>query len=154
MKLLPGKILLAIDGEPHTEAAVAWALRLASALQTGIVALHVVETYLAQFADELYAQGRQAYRDHLERCLVETAASATAACERQAEASGVACEVKVRHGTLVEELLAEIDEGEYGLLVLGQRTRSGVRQRLSRKLADKVAASQPDIAILVVPEAR
>jgi len=152
MKLLPGKILLAIDGEPHTEAAVTWALRLAGALQTGVVALHVADPYLEQFADDLYAQGRQAYRDHLQRCLAESAAAAVAAFERKAKESGVACEIKIRDGALIAELLSEVAEGDYALLVLGQRSRTGVRLSLDRKLSDKVAASSPGIAILVVPE--
>ena len=152
MKIPPGKILLAIDGEPHTAAAVGWALRLAEALPTRLVAVHVADPYLEQFADELYAQGRQAYRDHVERCLAQIAAQAVAAFVRVAKKHTVGCEAKVRRGALSQELMAEFTEGDYGLLVLGKRRLTGIRRRLSRDLARQMAKRLPEMPILVVPE--
>jgi nucleotide-binding universal stress UspA family protein len=144
--------LLAIDGEPHTAAAIDWALNLAGLLQVGLVAVHVADPYLEQFADELYAQGRQAYREHVGRCLDQIATEAVAAFEQTAQGHAVVYEVKIRHGALVEELLAELAEGDYGLLVLGKQRLTGVRRRLARNLSQKVTKSRPGIPILVVPE--
>jgi len=64
-----GRILVAIDGEPHTDAAVKWALDLARDRDLEAVAIHVKDPFLKQFSNEIYAQGREEYLDHVEVCL-------------------------------------------------------------------------------------
>jgi len=49
------KILLCIDGEPHTNKAVDWALSFAEITGAQVTALHVKNTYLKKFYNEIYA---------------------------------------------------------------------------------------------------
>ena len=64
-----GPILVAIDGEPHTDRAVEHALTLAAESGARVVALHVKDPYLKQFASEIYAQGREEYFALVDECL-------------------------------------------------------------------------------------
>lgn len=150
--LPPGDILLGVDGEPHTEAAMRWALSLASALGRRIVALHVEDPYLKKFEGELYAQGRREYLQHIDECLEEGAAEALAAFERCTSGFDVDWAWKVRQGNPAEELIAEAKEGVYGLLVVGASSQSGglLRSRTST-LAARMLMGPPGLPVLVVP---
>jgi nucleotide-binding universal stress UspA family protein len=136
-----------------------------------LTAVHVKDPYLKQFASELYAQGRQAYQDHVDACLTEiadqTVAAFTRAANRHAVTRDAGCgvaggtagrieqeaayEVKIRHGSPRRELLAEVREGHYDLLVLGGRQLTGIRRWQSRNLPGLLKDSLPDLPILVVP---
>ena len=76
-----GHILLGADGEPHTDEAVRWSLDLAIGLGLKLNAIHVRDPYLKQFYNEIYAQGREEYLDHVQDCLEEKARRASAAFE-------------------------------------------------------------------------
>ena len=67
-------ILIAVDGESHTNSAIAEAARLARALDRPVAILHVEDPYLKQFSNEIYAQGREEYLEHVDRCLGEAGA--------------------------------------------------------------------------------
>jgi len=155
----PGKILVAVDGEPHTEAAVKWAIALAAGLERPLVALHVKDPYLKQFAGEIYAQGRREYLEHVDSCLQEQAEKAAAGLAAAVGAADrpVAWTIKVRQGDPAEELLAEARGGGYCLLVLGGKElpdRIGTAGRLQKWRSGKLARGlppdlEPEMPVLV-----
>ena len=152
MELAPGKpILLAIDGEPHTEAAVARALELAAERGVPLVAVHVKDPYLKQFAGEIYAQGREEYLEHVDDSLEAVAREATERFEVTACARGVAFETKVVEGNTLEELCSEIARGEYGAAFLGGVRRRGVAAWYSRSLSADLASRARGIDVIWVP---
>ncbi len=65
MARVPGRILLAVDGEPHTDEAVCWAVDLALGLGVTLNPVHIRDPYLKQFSNEIYAQGREEYLEHV-----------------------------------------------------------------------------------------
>ena len=145
-------ILLALDGEPHTDAAVSWALELADKLGTPITAIHVQDHYLKQFHNDIYAQGREEYLEHLDHCLASTAADVIARFEAAAEKTSVYWSVKVRAGDPVDELMAELDAQEYSMIVLGQKNRHGLAAWRSRNLPSKLVSKSIAVPLLIVPE--
>ena len=137
-----GPILVAIDGEPHTDRAVEHALSLAAESGARVVALHVKDPYLKQFASEIYAQGREEYVAHVDECLEAQAHDAVRRFLEAANRRSVEFEVKVIEGDTAERLCEEIDSARYGAVVLGgeQRRRFGAwrskgwRTRLARRM--------------------
>jgi nucleotide-binding universal stress UspA family protein len=133
-----GPILLAIDGEPHTEAAVCRALDLAAETGSRVVAVHVKDTYLKQFASEIYAQGREEYLEHIDACLEAVARDAVGRFATAARERDVGFEVKVLEGDPFEELRGEIERRRYGAVVLGGEPRQGIAAWRSRDLPGKL----------------
>ena len=143
-------VLVAIDGEPHTDAAVGWALDLASGLGLTVVGVHVEDPYLERFQGELYAQGREEYVEHVGRCLAEEAERTTTAFLARAARRRVEASVTVRRGDPLQELLAEADGDRHALLVVGSKRLRGLAAWRSRRLHARLAAGCP-LPLLVVP---
>jgi nucleotide-binding universal stress UspA family protein len=113
------KILLCVDGEPHTEAACALALDLARVHVAAIDALYVVDPYLKKFTNEIYAANRDECREHLDRSL---AAEGEAALDRlggQAADAGVTVGRLLQYGEPAEVIPQLVATGGYDLVVLG-----------------------------------
>jgi nucleotide-binding universal stress UspA family protein len=132
-------ILLAVDGQPRTEAAIAWALHLGRLTGANVTALHVKDPYLKQFYNEIYAQGRQAYLDHIDRCLADGAEGALADFTARAKAAGVEHRVLIRAGEPLEEIVAACADADYDLLVIGGKPAAG--RRPLRDLPARLAGS-------------
>lgn len=143
---------MAIDGEPHTDAAVEWALDLARRLEVPLVAVHVKDPYLEQFQGELYAQGREEYVEHVGRCLAEEAEGASARFMERARLAGVDASVRVRRGDPADELLDEASDARWGLLVVGSKRLRGLAAWRSRNLPGKLAAATCPVPVLIVPQ--
>jgi nucleotide-binding universal stress UspA family protein len=148
-------VLLALDGEPHTAAAVAWALEWARARSLPITALHVKDPYLKQFENEIYAQGREEYVAHVERCLSERAEQLIAEFAAAAGEHGVPFETLILAGDPVATVLEQATSGRYSLLVLGRKRLRGVAAWCSRDLPGKLAATchRASPGIVIIPEA-
>jgi nucleotide-binding universal stress UspA family protein len=146
-----GRILLAIDGEPHTEGAVAWALFLGKSLGWSVTAAHVKDPYLKQFSSDIYAQGREEYLAHVDDCLQETAARIERNFVDEAERSGAAYEVKILSGDTKEALTQEARQTGYRLLVLGKKSTAGFGAWRSGKLSQSISAAVDDLPVMVVP---
>jgi nucleotide-binding universal stress UspA family protein len=134
------RILLAVDGQPHTEAAIERALHLARVSGATVTALHVKDPYLKQFYNDIYAQGRQAYLDHIDRCLAEGAEEALADIARRAKGVAVEHRPLIRAGDPLEEIVAACADGDYDLLVIGGKAVAAGRKPL-RDLAARLAGS-------------
>ncbi len=160
MARVPGRILLAVDGEPHTDEAVRWALDLALGLGVTLNLVHIRDPYLKQFSNEIYAQGREEYLEHVQECLEETAQMARASfestvseyLERRPDAKEPDWTFDVLDGDPAEQLTAHIKGGEYSLLVLGRRRRTRFAALKSRDLSERLSSVGCSVPMFVVPE--
>jgi nucleotide-binding universal stress UspA family protein len=154
-------ILLALDGQPHTDEAVRWALDLALALGMTLNPVHIRDPYLKQFYTEIYAQGREEYLEHVQRCLEEQAEMARVSfestieeiLERRRGAKRPSWTFDVLDGDPVRELISHLDRGKHAMVVLGRRRRTRFAALRSRDLAERLSAVGCTAPILVVPEA-
>jgi len=157
---VPGCILLAVDGEPHTDEAVRWACDLALGLGVALNPVHIRDPYLKQFSNEIYAQGREEYLEHVQRCLEEKAqvvresfeSTVKEYVEGRRDAKEPDWTFDVLDGDPAEQLAALIKRGEHSMLVLGRRRRTRFAALKSRDLAEKLSSAGSSVPILVVPE--
>ncbi|MDX2436804.1 MAG: universal stress protein [Acidobacteriota bacterium] len=144
-------ILLAVDGESHTGAAIAEACRLAGALDRTVAVLHVEDDYLKQFSNEIYAQGREEYLEHVDRCLAEEGREAVAEARARVLEDGVESEALIRKGEPFDAIRAELETGAYSLLIVGRKPRSGGRLRRRQDLPARLADAGGSTPLLIVP---
>jgi len=146
------RILLAIDGEPHTDAAVHWALDAAASLGQSLTAIHVKDPYLKQFHNEIYAQGREEYLDHVDEQLEQLASEAVARFEASARETDVDWSVEVLDGDPAKAIATVAKEDQYGVVVLGRRRRDHLTRWRSRDLPAKLMGVLDGVRLLVVPQ--
>jgi len=157
---LSGRILLAVDGERHTDAAVHRALELAGALGLALNPVHVRDPYLKQFYTEIYAQGREEYLEHVQLCLEEKAQMAqesfeTTAAEILGRSDGAKrpeWDFDVLDGDPANQLKAHLEQGHHSILVLGRRRRSRFATLKSRDLAERLLSMGCDVPMFIVPD--
>ncbi len=144
------RILLCTDGEEHTRKAEDMALSLAGCYGALLVGLYVVDPFLKKFTDEIYAVNREECRGHLDRQLREEGERALSALRERSEAEGVNFNSKMRYGPPEKEILKEIAEEAYDIVIMGSKLLKGWRQRWeSVNLPKKIFASAP-IPVLFV----
>ncbi len=122
------RILLCIDGEPHSAAACAQALNLARG-GAALDALYVVDPYLKKFTTEIYAANRDECRAHLDRSLAAEGGAALDAFVVQAEAAGISAGHLLQYGEPEEVIPQVVAVGGYDLVVLGGKRFSGRYER-------------------------
>lgn len=122
------RILLCIDGEPHSAAACARALDLARG-GVALDALYVVDPYLKKFTNEIYAANRDECRAHLDRSLTAEGEAALDAFIMQAEAAGISAGRLLQYGEPEEIIPQMVAAGGYDLVVLGGKRFSGRYER-------------------------
>ena len=113
------KILVCIDGEPHTRGAIGRAISLGLSRPADVTALHVIDPWLKQFYNEMYAQGRKRYLDYVDGCLQEDAERVHREFEGMCRAEGLSAGYKVRHGEPIAEILEEVRKECPDLLITG-----------------------------------
>jgi nucleotide-binding universal stress UspA family protein len=154
-----GRILLAVDGEPHTEEAVRWALDLAIGLGMKLNPVHVRDPYLKQFYNDIYAQGREEYLEHVQECLERKArqaseafeAAARARLERKGHRGDPSWSFDVLDGDPAKQLSGLIDRGGFSMVVLGRRRGKRVAALRTRDLAERLSSVGCAVPMLVVP---
>jgi nucleotide-binding universal stress UspA family protein len=134
------RLLLCIDGEDHTDKAVKYALDISKATGANLAVLHVIDGFLLEkrISHEIYAVGRNEYRAYVKKELQKLADKYLAAFKEMAEKAGVKFETVLRSGHPVEEVLKEIKEKEYDLVILGGKGDQGLWELKSRNLPLKV----------------
>lgn len=138
------RILLCVDGEPHTETAVALALDMAQALGAGLDALYVVDPYLKKFTDEIYAANRDECRAHLDRSLAAEGAVALDQLLTRAAVAGIVAGRLLEYGPPEEVIPRRVMAGGYDLVVLGGKRFSGRYDRwTSRDLPGRLDGKLP-----------
>ncbi len=131
-------ILIGLDGEEHTEKALDYALHLAKTTDATLTGIHVVNPYLKQFHNEIYAQGRREYLTHVEILLQDHADRVMNNFKEKAAATGVTIAEKRRRGEPLEEILQETQENNYDLVVVGGKQLRGIERLKSANLPNKL----------------
>ncbi|MDH3419711.1 MAG: universal stress protein [Gammaproteobacteria bacterium] len=145
------KILVCLDGEPHTSGAIEHAINLGLAEKAEVIGLHVVDPWLRQFYSEIYAQGRKEYLEWVDACLKAEALEAGEAFDALCNAQGLEADFRIRHGEPLAEILEEIGELSPDLVITGGkplnawgRFRSG---NLPAKLERSVGAKTSVVSV-------
>lgn len=134
------RILLCIDGEEHTDKAVQYAFEITKTTGAKLIVLHVIDGFLLEkrISHELYAVGRNEYRAYVKKELQKEAAKLLKSFSEKAAKAGVKYEEKLRPGHPVVEVLEEIKEEKYDLVILGGKKEGGLWELKSRNLPLKV----------------
>jgi nucleotide-binding universal stress UspA family protein len=122
------RILLCLDGEPHSEVACARALDLARGGAT-LDALYVVDPYLKKFTHEIYAANRDECRAHLDRSLTAEGGAALDRFCISAQEAGLNVGRLLQHGEPEAVIPQLATAGGYDLIVLGGKRFSGRYER-------------------------
>lgn len=145
------KILICTAGERPGEACARWGGRVAAWTGAGVTILHVMSQLALADTSKL-------------EDLQDTAAEAIAQNTREgqhlqrevalAREAGAAAEVtpKLRHGLVVDEILAEIEAGDYDLVVIGAHhppTGDLWRRLLLDDIADQIVHECPKPVLVV-----
>jgi len=119
------KILVCIDGEPHSKSAVQRAIFLGLSLPAEVTALHVIDPWLKKFYSELYSQGRKRYLEYVEECLQAAAEQVQEKYNGMCLAEGLEARFKVRYGEPMKEILEEVRQVAPDLLITGSKQLNG-----------------------------
>ena len=154
------KILVCIDGEPHTTGAIARAISLGVSRSAEVTALHVIDPWLKQFYNEIYSQGRKQYLEYVDDCLQEQAVRVHRDFSEMCLANGLKAGFKLRYGEPLAEILEEVRHAAPDLLITGSkpltawgRFRSGNLPLRLRKKAGRqtsmisVQATGPEVLV-------
>jgi nucleotide-binding universal stress UspA family protein len=128
------KILICVDGEPHSKSAIQRAIFLGLSLSAGVTALHVVDPWLKKFYNELYSQGRKQYLEYVDECLQAEAEQAQKEFTKMCQAEGLQASFRVRHGEPEEEILDEVRHVAPDLLITGGKQLNAWGKFRSRNL--------------------
>lgn len=142
-------ILLAIHGEEE-EKFIRCALDLTKFYGASLTGLHITETSLAHYGyvDTLASSvAKEQFIDYIHQQADERKNRANWAFKARAEEMGLTFRWKTRDGNPADEILSEIKEGYYDLLILG--TKPGSPGNTSKKVKEKIAKNPP-CSILIV----
>ncbi len=131
---MPTKILVCIDGEPHTKHAIQWAIRLGLSLPAKVTALHVIDPYLKSYSDELYSQGRKQYKEYVDEIMQVRADRARREFAEMCQTQGLEAKFKIRHGEPVQEIVEELRKTAPNLLITGGKQLNAWGRFRSRNL--------------------
>lgn len=148
-RLALDRILVATGGRRWGQAAIRAGSELARAVGARMAVLHV-----APSAPGMYA-GLRTMEERLEDLLGRDTEEARHLhwAARHCKEEGVAAEIVLRHGVVEDEILQELGQGDYDLLVLGRLPPVGPLPRLLMgSLAPEVVVRSP-VPVLVVPAA-
>jgi nucleotide-binding universal stress UspA family protein len=124
-----GPLVIAVDGSQASTAAARFALSIAAALA---VPVHVV--HVADFLDDMHGS------------------SALGIVADQAAAAGVACTTEIRHGRVVENLIAAVTEQGASVLVTGTHGRGAFGRLFLGSVAEGLARAAT-VPVLIVKSA-
>jgi nucleotide-binding universal stress UspA family protein len=140
------RILLCTGGQLEADAAVQFTAGIAHCLPAAVTLFHVAAEPPAIYADLIE---RQENVDHL---LASHSALGRGLAHHKAllEKSGLTCDVQLRHGVVILELLKELKHTEYNLVVSGSAPARGplreyVMDNLTREIVDRA-----ELPVLVV----
>ena len=128
------KILVCIDGEPHTRRAIEHAISLGLSGPAEVTALHVIDPWLKQFCNEIHAQGRKQYLEYVDACLQENAERVHKDFGEMCQAEGLKAGFNVRYGEPMTEILEEVRQSAPNLLITGSKPLNAWGRFRSRNL--------------------
>ncbi len=146
------KVLVCIDGEPHSQSAIRRAIFLGMSLPAEVTALHVIDPWLKKFYNELYSQGRKRYLEYVDECLQAEAKQVHKEFNGLCLAQGLEARFKVRHGEPMTEILEEVRQLVPDLLITGGKQLNAWGRfrsaNLPLRLRKKVGRQVPMISIV------
>jgi len=148
----PASILLATDGGPHSRKAEEWAFGIVKMLGIPLTVLHIRDPYLKQFYNEIYAQGRKEYLEHVDRELLSAAREIQSDIAQRLADLGLSFNFILRYGDPLEEIVAEISSGDYDLLVVGGKKLVGIRAYRSWNLPARLSRKLGTASLMIVRE--
>lgn len=123
------KILVPIDGSPHADKAVKYAVDLSKKYGSRLILLHVIPVRVYAFAEvgavlsEDVEEGEEILRRGMEL----------------ARSLGAEADQRLRKGIPAEEILRAAEEEKVDLIAIGSRGLSGVKAFLLGSVSDKVS---------------
>ena len=133
------KVLVCIDGEPHTTRAIEHAISMGLSRPAEVTALHVVDPWLKQFYNEIHAQGRKQYLEYVDACLQENAERVRKDFGEMCLAKGLKAGFRVRYGEPATEILAEVRRSAPDLLITGSKPLTAWGRFRSRNLPRRLS---------------
>lgn len=144
---VPRRILMCVGGGPHTAIDAEVAASVAQAFEAQVNILHIVSQV------PLVYNGLEDLRSHLKQFLAAPTPAARQLDRAQAILAehGVAHDLLVREGIVVDQIMEEIRTGDYDLLVIGAHERGSgtLLQFFLEDLSDDLSHRSP-IATLIV----
>ncbi len=147
---MPVKILVCIDGEPHSKRAIQRAIYMGLSLPAEITALHVIDPWLKKFYNELYSQGRKRYLEYVDERLQGEADRVRREFTGMCQAEGLNASFKIRHGDPLKEILEELRQTVPDLLITGGKQLSAWGRFRSRNLPSRLQKKTATL-ISVIP---
>ncbi len=143
------RILVAIAGNPRSEDVLAEAMHFARAFRARLTVLHVLSAVPLTFA------GLSEREPALADFLASDAMAARQMRETRAQlaAEGLEVDVRLRVGLVVEEILAEIAQEGYDLLVIGAHLPVRPLNGLVEDIANQLICFSPISTLAVRPPA-
>ncbi len=136
------RILLALDGSEHAEAALQYALWLAERLRAGLIGLHVIDivsiegSFLHDISGSLGFEPYLDFSAKMREALQERGRVLLEAFSARCHAHGVACDTTVGMGIVANEICDQARTAD--LIVIGHR---GVNEQFSTGLLGSTAES-------------
>ena len=144
------KFLVCTGGKQYIDAAVQLTGQIAAGAGASVTLLHVMPEppaiYAGMLRREEDVEGLLAADSELSRNLRAQKASL--------EKLGVTAHVRVRHGIVIDEVLTELQEGEYDLIVTGSSPARGPLQHYIMGDLTRDIVNRADIAVLVARPAK
>ncbi len=125
-------------------------LELSRAFSASITILHVMDPYLKQFYNDIYAQGRREYLEHVDDCLKKGADLVRAESLGYFKKRGADTRFITRYGDPHDEIIKEAQTGAYDLLILGGKVLSGLTRFRSWNLPSKIERAGLEIPVMIV----
>lgn len=146
------KILLAVDGSPHSDVAVHEVTSRPWPQGSTVRIISVVQHYTPP-ATEIVLSG--ATLESVTRQQTEQAAQLTSRSAESVRQAGLEVETAVRHGDARSAIVDEASEWGADLIVLGSHGRTGIKRWLLGSVAGSVASHAPcSVEIVRQPQPR
>ncbi len=142
-------ILLANDGEDHSRKAIDACLEIAGRFQARVTVIHVLDPYLKQFYNEIYAQGRKEYLEHVDYCLKIHSDSLEKDMEHLFKKNSISFSFIRRYGDPETEILAEAKKRHYDLLIMGGKILTGLQRFTSWNLPTKIETACRCLPVMI-----
>ena len=142
----PQKLLVCSGGLDYTTPLETWMLNLARLSGAALTVLHVVEPATLDYP--LAEAARRHWSHWLETDTPQ--AHHLKALLNQAQEAGIACNLRLRHGSVVREIIAEIGAGGYDLVGMGSPYSAHSLRRVFRPEVTSLVAAAMDKPLLTL----
>jgi nucleotide-binding universal stress UspA family protein len=147
MTIIPHHILVPTDFSMYADRALAYAVRLATALQSRLTLLHVIHSTLLEVPG---METEPTYHTYLHE-LEETVSQTLQGMCQQLRDAGIPGDIAIVHGVPYHEIIEIAAAKNVDLIVMGSHGRTGLAHVLLGSVAERVVRLAP-CSVLVVRE--